>query len=171
MLNINDVINVVRFPLDDEVDDGRQDQSADGIFQRYGVMEDGIDLVFDANDGVLQVVVRYQKMVVTKESMPFLTAVGVLFRGDDYEFHPGNNINSAATPDTSTCISTGMEFMDRGYLMRVKAGANDVVYARRTYKLVGHRSVRVYGCDNDHIVTYTDIADINNRIQEMLADE
>jgi hypothetical protein len=172
MLNINDVINVVRFPLDDEVDDGRQDQSADGIFQRYGVVEDGIDLVFDANDGVLQVVVRYQKMVVTKESMPFLSAVGVLFRGgDDYEFRRDNNINSAATPDTSTCISTGMEFMDRGYLMRVTAVANDIVYARGTYKLVGHRSARVYGCDNDHIVTYTDITDINNRIQEMLADE
>lgn len=162
MLNINDVINVVHFPVN-EVDDGR-DPSANTTFQRYGVMEDGIDLVYDVNDGVLQVVVRYRKLVVTKESVPLLRSVGVIFRGDDNKYLQGNNVRAAVT-DTPE-ISSGMEFMDRGYLMRITSVADNVVYARRTYKLLGNRSVRVHGCDNE--IAFTNIVDINNRIQEML---
>jgi hypothetical protein len=163
MLNLNDVINVVHFSVNDEVNDGRE-HCASSTFQRYGVMEDGIDLVYDVNDGVLQVVVRYRKVIVTKESIPFLRAAGVVFRGgrDDNECPQGNIVNAVATE-----ISSGMEFIDSGYLMRVTSVTGNVVYARKTYKLVGDRSVRVYGCDND-IVAYTNIVDINNRIQEML---
>ena len=40
-------------------------------------MEDGIDLLYDENDGLLQLVVHYRKLVVTNESIPFLVDVGV----------------------------------------------------------------------------------------------
>ena len=165
MLNLNDVINVVHFSANDEVNDNNgREHCAGSTFQRYGVMEDGIDLVYDVNDCVLQVVVRYRKVIVTKESIPFLRAAGVIFRGggrDDNERSQGKNVNAVATE-----ISSGMEFIDSGYLMRVTSVTGNVVYARKTYRLVGDRSVRVYGSDND--IAYTNIVDINNRIQEML---
>ena len=167
MLNINDVINVLHFPLDDDVDNGRDHAASTSscTFQRHGVIEDGIDLAYDMNDGVLQVVVRYRKLVVTKESIPFLKGVGVTFRGNDSDVYESDNENAAVT-GANTEIYSGMEFMDSGYLMRITSVTENVVHARRTYKLLGDRSVSVYGCDND--VAYTDIEDINNRIQEML---
>jgi hypothetical protein len=80
----------------------------------YGVMEDGIDLTYDVKDGVLKVVVRCRKLVVTKESIPFL-------RGVDF----------AAViiymSGTYFKISPGMEFMDSAYLMRITSVTdNDV---------------------------------------------
>ena len=114
MLNINDVINVSHFPVDEVDNNGRDHSATNCTFQRYGVMEDGIDLTYDVKDGVLKVVVRCRKLVVTKESIPFL-------RGVDF----------AAViiymSGTYFKISPGMEFMDSAYLMRITSVTdNDV---------------------------------------------
>jgi hypothetical protein len=46
-------------------------------FQRFGVTEDGIDLSYDASDCMLQIVVRYRKIIVTNEWLKGLEDVGV----------------------------------------------------------------------------------------------
>jgi hypothetical protein len=92
--------------------------------------------------------------------------VGVSFRRDDHGFCRGDNVNVATVTGSHFEISSGMEFMDSGYFMRITSVTDNVIYARRMYKLLGNRSVQAYGCDSD--VAYANMTDIINQIQEVL---
>ena len=92
--------------------------------------------------------------------------VGVSFRRDDNGFCRGDNVNVATVTGSHFELSSGMEFMDSGYFMRITSVTDNVIYARRTYKLLGNRSVQAYGCDSD--VAYANMTDIINQIQEVL---
>ncbi|KAI2489041.1 hypothetical protein MHU86_25564 [Fragilaria crotonensis] len=180
LLSMNDVINVIYFPpqapinFDDEENDqhggddnsSTSDNAADMTrpFQRFGVMHDGIDLVYNENDGVLQVVLRYRKLV-TNELLPFLKSVGVgLQVATSGEERSGTSRNMHAL--TTAAITPGMEFMDDGYVMRITSVTDTAVQAQRTYRILDNNTTtRAIDC---HFITYTDIADVKCRIQEML---
>jgi hypothetical protein len=182
LLNMNDVINVIYFPLpapikfDDEENDqhGGDDHSSMSNnatdmappFQRFGVMHDGLDLVYNENDGILQVVLRHRKLVVTSELLPFLKSVGVGLQvttsGEGEHSSTSRNVHAL----TTAAISPGMEFMDDGYVMRITSVTDTSVRAQRTYRILdNNRTTRAIDC---HFITYTDIADVKCRIQEML---
>jgi hypothetical protein len=159
LLNLNDVINVVSFPPDEVLDANHGDDTSTSPFQWFSVMEEGIDLLYNANDGILHVVVRYRKVVVTNESIPYLSDVGVTLHESRWD-QDGNGVITTAD------ILTGMDFMDGEYLMRVISVGANVIHARQMYRRVGNRSVSVNG--NHEVVEYLNIADIHQRIQEML---
>jgi hypothetical protein len=171
LININDVLNVVFLPTSPG-DDGEiyeLEEHSLPAFQRFGVMEDGIDLGYSKLDGILQITLRYRKLVVTNEMVPYLASVGVGLR----EASAGNDngittsTSNMVNPTTTAMIFPEMEFVDDGYLMQVTSVGPNSIRARRTYKLLaGNRSMGVCGFHND--VEYTDLADIWNRIQERL---
>jgi hypothetical protein len=80
LLNMNDVINIVYFP---QIDDDYEEEKHDGDHSwsdDASSMAHVIDLAYDPNNGNLQVVLRYCKLVVTNESLAALTSVGVGLR-------------------------------------------------------------------------------------------
>ena len=166
LLNMNDVVNVV-YPLEHDDDDDDHDSAINADddvvgrpFQRFGVMNDGVDLLYDGNDGILQVVLRYRKLVVTNQSLPFLRNVGVV------GLHAIGENRVHASMTTATIIP-GMEFMDNGYVMRITSVTGTTIRARKTYKVVDNRTTVLQAVDcNEN--TYTDVTDIKNRIREML---
>jgi hypothetical protein len=85
-LSLNDVLNVISCPSQQEKDsDERRDTTGfvdHGPFKRFGATDDGIDLAYDASEGVLQIVLRYRKMVVTNTSIGDLASVGVATGAD-----------------------------------------------------------------------------------------
>ena len=124
--------------------------------------------------GQLQIVLRYSKLVVTNESLPFIRTVGVHLRATRTTIPAAENNSSTNTAAGTThaftsvaSITPGMEFTDGQYLMRVTLVTDIGVQAKRTYQVHdNNRTTRVIDCD--HVITYTDIADIKSRIQEML---
>jgi hypothetical protein len=150
LLNLNDVINVVLCPL--QCDPGVSMDESDTCarpFQRFGVMDDGIDLAYDSSEGMLQIVLRYHKLVVTSESIQCLHSVGVAL--------PVSTI----VPRTESIVTTiipGMEFMDGLYVMRIISVTDTEIHARQTYKVVhDRRTIRVTDPD---VVVYTDVANV-----------
>ena len=130
-------------------------------------MHDGIDLVYNENDGILQVVLRCRKLVVTSELLPLLKSVGVglqVTTSGEEEEHSSTSRNMHAL--TTAAITPGTEFMDDGYVMLLTSVTNTSVQAQRTYRILdNNRTTRAIDC---HVITYTDIADVKCRIQEML---
>jgi hypothetical protein len=94
------------------------------------------------------------------ESIPYLGDVGVTLHESCWDQDGYDAITTAN-------ILTGMDFMDGEYLMCViSVGATVIHAALQMYRRVGNRSVPVNG--NHDIVEYLNIADIHQRIQEML---
>lgn len=148
-ISLNDVLNVVFC----------QDESGESstLFTRFGVTRDGIDFVYEPLHGTLQIVVRYHKLVVRKESLEHLRSVGVTLP----------SISSAAIElnESINGIMPNMEFMDGIYLMCVISVSDTEVRAKQKYKVVGERTMIVTDPD---IVVYTDISSVTERIKEML---
>ena len=162
LLNMNDVINVVCCYHDEEGSPQQQENS--GVpFQRFSVMEDGIDLLYNEHEGILQLVVRYCRVVVTNDSIQSLASIGV---GTCTSMVYGSDITTSTT--TTGAITPGMDFMDGDYLMHVTSVRDNVVNAQRKYKVVGNRSIAIDTCDCDNNIEYTDVFDVRNRIQAML---
>ena len=168
-LNMNDVVNIVYFKAnenDDDDDDHDSTLNADDDvgrpFQRFGVMNDGIDLLYSENDGILQVVLRYRKLVVTNQSLPFLRNVGVVGL-----VHHVLGENDTVHAMTTAAIIPGMEFMDDGYVMRITSVTGTAIRARKTYKVVDSRTTILRAVDCNEI-TYSNVTDVKNRIREML---
>lgn len=161
LLNMNDVINVVC--CYDEEGSPQQQENSGVPFQRFSVMEDGIDLLYNEHEGILQLVVRYCRVVVTNDSIQSLASIGV---GTCTSMVYGSDITTSTT--TTGAITPGMDFMDGDYLMRVTSVRANVVNAQRKYKVVGNRSIAIDSCDCDNNIEYTDVFDVRNRIQAML---
>ena len=70
LLSINDVLNVIS-------PQSEQEELVDGPFNFFGATDDGIDLAYDSAEGLLRIVLRYRKMVVTSASLSSLASVGV----------------------------------------------------------------------------------------------
>ena len=82
MLSLNDILNVITCPSQEENDSTNENRNLTecvhhGSFKRFGTSDDGIDLAYDASEGVLQIVLRYCKLVVTNMSIGALASVGV----------------------------------------------------------------------------------------------
>ncbi|KAI2505589.1 hypothetical protein MHU86_8831 [Fragilaria crotonensis] len=75
-LSFNDVLNIILCPSEQETDSngakGTSGSSDHGPFRRC-TTDDGIDLAYDASEGVLKIVLRYRKMVVTNKSIGTLS--------------------------------------------------------------------------------------------------
>lgn len=160
LLSVNDVLNIVLCPSQGDSASGDDDESVITLcrFQRLGVTDDGIDLAYDSLEGTLQIVVHYRKLIVTNESLQCLVGVGV------------TGPTSAAAPAKSIEMSDivpGMEFMDSTYVMRIEEVLSTEIRARKVYKI--HETTRTTTKVNaTEVITYTNIADVYERIQQML---
>jgi hypothetical protein len=168
-LCLNDVMNVLlccRSQEEEEEEEagrGSGDNNSDcshdeyQSFQRFGVTEDGIDLSYDASDGVLQIVVRYRKIIVTNEWLKGLEDVGV-------------SIPSPATQGMNAVLRTndivpGMEFLYNMHVMRIVSFDGISIRAKKAYKVGNFTTARA---TSDEVIVYTDIEDVHRRVQQML---
>lgn len=166
LLCINDVINVVSCNLDDsqqpqETDTSNSSESWQSF--RNGVMQDGIDLAYDVEDGVLQVVVRYHKVVVNLDqgTLACLKSVGIgLTLGGSGDTLPSCTVASTAS------ILPGMEFLDKSFVMRVVSVTASEIRARKVYKVL--LDLTTMQSTDTSIVIYTDVSYVLHQIQEML---
>lgn len=157
LLNLNDVINVVLCPSSQR-DDGSFDETSNG-FRRFGVKDDGIDLAYDVSEGMLQIVIRYRKMIITSESLECIDDIGITLQGSQ---------TTPVEPSILLRISPGMEFVDSSYVMRVSEVSSLYIRAVKMYKVDGGSAPRrVDGLPE--VVTYADIGNVYSRIQQMLA--
>jgi hypothetical protein len=161
VLSLNDVLNIISPPSHLEAENNHLDD-CQLPFKLVGVTGDGIDLAYDAAEGVLQVSLRYRKMVVTNASLPSLASVGVVAADSPSR--------SLLADDARFDIIPGMEFMDDVYIMQVQAAFGDEVHAKRAYKIVYHQSgqSRTIRLDSSETVIYTDKEYVYRQIQEML---
>ena len=149
VLSINDVLNVISPPLNCATNAS----NACG-FKLFGVTGDGIDLAYDASDGVLQITLRYRKMVVTNSSLASLESVGV-----------ANNENLSGGSNSSILgdIAPGMQFMDDMY---------NEVHAKQVYKVVhahgSERSRTIKLQSSAQTVIYTDSDYVAQQILKMI---
>jgi hypothetical protein len=167
LLALNDVLNVVVCPSQELVDDDNTNCSS---FQRFGVTEDGIDLAYDSSEGTLQIVLRYQKVVVTNKSIHSLAEVGVAAVGvNATKISCACRNMSAQSLEMLSCVAPGMEFIDSMCVMRVQDVDRSIgeIRAKKVYKIheTTRRTTKVNVLE---IVTYTDIAFVFQQIQEML---
>lgn len=125
--------------------------------------DDGIDLAYDSSEGVLQIVLRYRKLIVTNTSLTSLVSVGVAKREE-----------AAACSDSTQVvdmneITPGMEFIDNEYIMQIQKVFTNELHAKRVYKIVDNdtttTTMKVYSSE---IVIYTDVTDVHQKIQQML---
>jgi hypothetical protein len=96
-----------------------------------GVTQNGIDLAYDAEDGVLQAVVWYNKKVVKLDqgTLACLKSVGGgLTLGD------GNTLPCSVALAAS--ILPGIEFLDNSFVMRVVSVTASERRARKVYKIL-----------------------------------
>jgi hypothetical protein len=156
LLHINDVINIVLCPSSPEGVGSNNDESV-GSFQRFGVKEDGIDLSYDFSEGILQIAIRYRKMVITCESLDLFGGVGVSLPVA---------VTAAPTVVGGLRIVPGMEFIDGEYVMQVHQVCNGGILVRKAYKVDGGS---IHGGGSE-LVFYRDVANVHSRIQEMLDD-
>jgi hypothetical protein len=181
LLYINDVINVVSCTnlnkRQQPPGTGGQDvgiSTSDGSCWRSfrnGMMQDGIDLAYDGEDGILQVVIRYHKVVVTADegTLKRLKHVGVGFAFlDEGRQHTRTVTLPLAAPLNHVSILPGMEFLDHSYVMSVVSVTLSEIRARKLYKVL-HDLTTVQAIDTG-VVIYTDTAYVLNQIQEMLVD-
>lgn len=170
LLCINDVINVVSCDSDEtqqpqETDAGGSSSKSWQPF-RNGVMQDGIDLAYDVEDGVLQVVVRYHKVVVNLDqqggTLACLKSIGVaLTLGGG-----GDTLPCTTVASTASILPPGMEFLDKSFVMRVVSVTASDIRARKVYKvLLDLTTVR---STDTNVVIYTDVSYVLHQIQEML---
>jgi hypothetical protein len=165
LLSFNDVINLIACrssneqPGTDNLDTNSDNWRS---FQRIaGRMRDGIDLAYDADEGVLQVVLRYHKMVVIRDESTFtsLKCIGVA--------SPETlGAVRSTSPDSTCTIIPGMEFMDKTFVMRIVSVTDQEIHARKVYQVL--RDLTTARAIDSRIVIYTDIANVNDQSQEML---
>ena len=166
LLNLNDVLNIISCPADDSNDQNGTPDTVDkhDSFKRFGTIDDGIDLAYDSSEGVLQIVLRYRKMVVTDTSINTLGSVGVAAR----------SANEAATLDSASVddeidIAPGMEFVDSMYVMQIQQVFTNEIHAKRAYRIVDHATKRTLkAVHSSEIVIYTDVVNVHQQIQKML---
>jgi hypothetical protein len=162
------VLNVVvcQHSGEDEKDDANTDSTVSNAsssqrFQCFGATDDGIDLLYDLSQGMLQIVLRYRKVVVTHESLQSLVGVGVgvgvgVSRPEAASFHsthPGTGIN----------IVAGMQFMDGEHVMQVQEVHGSEIRAKRMYRIDGARQVTA-----TDVVIYSVKRNVYRKIQQML---
>jgi hypothetical protein len=160
LLSVNDVLNIVLCPsqADSDSDNGEHVNPSSCRFQCLGVTDDGIDLAYDSLEGTLQIVVRYSKLIVTNESLQCLSGVGVT--------GPTSAPAPAETIEMNDIVP-GMEFMDSTYVMQIEEVLSTEIRARKVYKI--HETTRTTTKVNaTEVITYTNIADVYERIQQML---
>jgi hypothetical protein len=123
LLTLNDVVNIVQGRSSQEgvLADDDNDCDNSQAFQRFGVMDEGIDFLYDLFLNVLQIVIRYGKIVVTVDTIECLAGAGV-----------------AALPSTTVplaesviqlSILPGQEFLDGGYLMVVENVNDNAIHS------------------------------------------
>ena len=173
LLCLNDVLNVVVCRDSEGAEEAKDnnDSSSDADscsshgFQRFGVTDDGIDLAYDSSDGLLQIVLRYRKIVVTDESLPSLVgAAGVL--------KPKQSTSLRAQPPrcqvASTNIVAGMEFIDGLRVMRVQEVCSSEIRAKIVYR-IDDGTARTTKVTTSEIIIYNNIAHVVDRqIQQLL---
>jgi hypothetical protein len=137
-------------------DDGSDSTRLDQSFQRFGVTEDGIDLSYDASDGILQIVVRYRKVVVTDEWLRDLKNVGVSIPNHATRTNPLLRADE---------IVPGMEFLYNMHVMRIVSFDGISIRAKKAYRVGSSTTTRA---TSDEVIVYTDIEDVQRRVQEML---
>ena len=158
VLSINDVLNVISPPLNCATNAS----NACG-FRLFGVTGDGIDLAYHASDGVLQITLRYRKMVVTNSSLASLESVGV-----------ANNENLSGGSNSSILgdIALGIQFMDDMYVMEVSNVLRNEVHAKQVYKVVHahglERSRTIKLQSSAQTVIYTDSNYVAQQILKMI---
>lgn len=167
VLSINDVLNIIScrsLTEDNTNDNSNQSESVNyHCFKQLGMTDDGIDLAYDSSEGVLQIVLRYRKLIVTNTSLSSLVSVGVAKREE-----------AAACSDSTQVvdmneITPGMEFIDNEYIMQIQKVFTNELHAKRVYKIVDNdtttTTMKVYSSE---IVIYTDVTDVHQKIQQML---
>jgi hypothetical protein len=166
-LSLNDVLNIISPPsrrTEDDVCDGAGGHRS---FKLFGITRDGIDLAYDAADGVLQITLRYRKMVVTNSSLALLSSVGVAA-----ENPPDDGSSSDSSVFAHDDISPGMEFVDHTYIMQVQESFANKVCAKRVYKIVRNESGRSrtlkLQSSEQTVIYYTDIAYVLRQLQKMI---
>ena len=162
LLSLNDVLNIISCPDADDSNDTPPDDH--DTFKRFGTTGDGIDLAYDSSEGVLQIVLRYRKMVVTNTSMNSLSSLGVLATTAN---------NEAASLDSSSDaeieIVPGMEFVDSMYVMRIHQVFANEIHAKQAYKINDHAAKRTMkAVHSSEIVIYTDVVNVHRQIKKML---
>ena len=167
-LCLNDVLNVVvcRQSSEDNVGDtSSNDTLSDGSslshrFQRFshGVTDDGIDLAYDSSEGLLQIVLRYRKVVVTNESLQTLVGVSV-------SKPESTSLRNQEEPQTAVNILAGMEFIDGMHVMQVQKVDSSEIRAKKLYRIDGGTTTKATASE---VITYNNIADVYRRIQQML---
>lgn len=161
LLSLNDVLNVIS-PLSQQQEDDDACESHHP-FKLFGATDDGIDLAYDSAEGVLQIILRYRKMVVTNASLTSLATVGVVAQ-------QSFDCSSSATIAEMSDLAPGMEFMDNVYIMQIQQIFSNKIHAKRVYKIVDHgsetsKTVKVHSSDT---VIYTDVVYVYEQIQKML---
>ena len=161
LLSLNDVVNAVRPHVSDETDDDTSDCTTCSIFQRFGVTEDGIDFAYDSTEGMLQISLRYRKVIVTNESLHLLADVGVCDAGALRVASSNERISSEIVP--------GMEFIDNAYVMRIQEvrRTSGEIHATKVYKILdaAGTTTKVNALE---VVVYRDVETVYRKIQEML---
>ena len=178
LLSLNDVLNVITCPSQEENDSTNENRNSTecvdhGPFKRFGTTDDGIDLAYDASEGVLQIVLRYRKLVVTNMSIGALASVGVATcadgRGRSSSLqNPSSDCSTSSTFDCMIDIAPGMEFVDDMYVMRVQKVFSNEIHAKRVHKIVDQATKRTMSVHSSEIVIYTDAEDVHLQIQKML---
>ena len=144
LLSINDVLNAVICRSEGADDDAAPN---DETFQRFGVTEDGIDLCYDADESLVQISMRYRKLVVTNNSLHLLAGVGVTSSaGGTYKPVVGHDADDdSGNEEVIHQIHPGMEFIDGDFIMQVHKVHGSAIHAKRWYKIVDStgRTVRV----------------------------
>jgi hypothetical protein len=159
-LSLNDVLNVVACSSSADDQDGN-DSIDNTRFQRFGVVDDGIDLLYNMSEASLQISLRYRKQVVTSEALASLADVGVCNPAIMQSASQSNSDNNAVTH-----VSKDMEFIEGMYVMRVDEVRDSVVYARKVYKLDSNgRTAKVNALE---VLAYRDVQAVHQKIQQML---
>ena len=166
-LSLNDVLNIISPPSRRSEDDVCDGAGGHHSFKLFGITRDGIDLAYDAADGVLQITLRYRKMVVTNSSLALLSSVGVAA-----ENPPDDGSSSDSSVLAHDDISPGMEFVDHMYIMQVQESFANKVCAKRVYKIVRNESGRSrtlkLQSSEQTVIYYTDIAYVLRQLQKMI---
>ena len=171
LLNFNDVINVITCTHSYEQREADFSTASSGenwrSFQRSaGRMRDGIDLAYDADDGVLQVVIRYHKMVVVRDETTFDSLKHIGVASPETLLRAGET-DTTVLPDLSLSeIIPGMEFLDESFVMTVISVTEREIHARKAYKVL--RDLTTVPAMDSTVVIYTDVEYVKDQIAEML---
>jgi hypothetical protein len=158
-LVVNDIVNAV-CPAASSGSPG-EDQTA-SVFKRFGVMKDGIDFMYGLTDGTLQIILRYQKVVVSNETVPILACVGVGESG------ARGGIQSSTNQEQIANIVPGMEFIDGTFVMRVhEVKRSGQIHAIKAFKILPTGSA-IKVVNPFEVVVYSNVENVHNKILAML---